>query len=157
MKKSTNDIQMLGPQVALEGTLVFEGTMIINGHVKGAIESKEGTIVIGEKAVIHADIFVRSASVSGEIKGSVRATERIELHPPARVYGDLNAPDVLIDAGVTLDGKCTTTPKNDAITKAIKVGEMVPEGTAKSVKSPDKWKDSSASIKNNEYNTDVPA
>ena len=108
MKKPTKDIQMLGPQMTLEGTLVFEGTLILNGHAQGSIESKEGTIVVGEEAVIHADVFVKNATISGEIRGRVRATERIELHPPARVFGDLTAPVVLMDAGVTFDGKCTT-------------------------------------------------
>jgi len=112
MKKPPKDIQMLGPHMTLEGSLVFEGTMIMNGHVKGSIESKEGTIVIGEQAVIHADIFVHKASVSGEIRGTVKATDSIELHPPARVYGDLSAPVVIIDAGVTFDGKCTTEKKD---------------------------------------------
>jgi len=114
MKKAPKDIQMLGPQMTLEGTLVFEGTMIINGHVKGTVESKEGTIIIGEQAVIHADIYVHNAKVSGEVRGSVQASDRIELHPPARVYGNLTAPVVLIDAGVTFDGQCTTAPEKDA-------------------------------------------
>ena len=102
---------MLGPQVAMEGTLVFEGTLYMNGHIKGSIESREGTIVVGETAVIHADVFVRNANINGEIKGSVRATDRIELHPPARVFGDINAPDVLIEAGVIFEGKCAIKPK----------------------------------------------
>ena len=53
MNKPDKDIQMLGPQVAMEGTLVFEGTLYMNGHIKGTIESREGTIVVGETAIIH--------------------------------------------------------------------------------------------------------
>ena len=111
MKNPEKDIQMLGPQVAMEGTLVFEGTLYMNGHIKGSIESREGTIVVGETAVIHADVFVKNANITGEIKGSVRATNRIELHPPARVYGNINAPDVLMEAGVIFEGKCAINPK----------------------------------------------
>ncbi len=114
MKKTDKDIQMLGPQAVLEGSLVFEGSLFMNGHVKGAIESRTGSIVIGEDAVIHADIFVRTATVNGEIKGTVRATERIELHPPARVYGDLTAPVVIIHEGVIFEGNCAIKPKEDA-------------------------------------------
>lgn len=134
MKKAPKDIQMLGAQMTLEGSLVFEGTMIINGHVKGTIESKEGTIVIGDQAVIHADVYVRHAKVSGEIRGSVKASEQIELHPPARVYGDLTAPVVLIDAGVTFDGKCTTAPKDSSSSKLNDIMKKLPEGTAKDMK-----------------------
>ena len=47
MKKLDKDIQMLGPQAGLEGNLVFEGTLFMNGHVKGAIESRAGSVVIG--------------------------------------------------------------------------------------------------------------
>ncbi len=154
MKKAPKDIQMLGPKMTLEGTLVFEGMMIINGHVKGTIESKEGTIVIGEQAVIHADIYVNNAKVSGEIRGTINASDRIELHPPARVYGDLTAPIVLIDAGVTFDGKCTTAPKNDAAKNALKKRS---EGTAKTMEPSGKIKGSADSPKENAVGVRTPA
>jgi cytoskeletal protein CcmA (bactofilin family) len=133
MTKTDKDIQMLGPQVVLEGNLVFEGTLFMNGHVKGAIESRSGAIVIGEEAVIHADVFVRTATIKGEIKGTVHATERIELHPPARVYGDINAPAVQIDAGVIIEGKCTIKPirlrQNNELGLAFR-GEQAKQGAA---------------------------
>ncbi|MBW2518548.1 MAG: polymer-forming cytoskeletal protein [Deltaproteobacteria bacterium] len=139
MKKTDKDIQMLGPQAVMEGSLVFEGTLFMNGHVKGTIESRAGSIVIGEDALIHADIFVRTATVNGEIKGTVRATERIELYPPARVYGDLTAPVVVIHEGVIFEGNCAIKPKEDAVyqtdrklsAKADKTAEPT-ESTAKS-------------------------
>lgn len=135
MKKPTQDIQMLGPQMTLEGTLVFEGTMIINGFVNGTIESKDGTIIVGDKAVIHADVFVRTANISGEIRGTVKATESIELHPPARVNGDLTAPVVTIDAGVAFDGKCTTAQKEGSTQEAGEIIEKIPEGKSNFIKS----------------------
>ena len=113
MNKTDKDVQMLGPQSVLEGNLVFEGTLFLNGHAKGSIESRAGEIVVGEDAVIHADVFVRTATINGEIKGTVRATERIELHPPGRLYGELNAPVVQIRAGAIFEGKCTIKPKED--------------------------------------------
>jgi len=108
MKKSDNDIQMLGPQVAIEGSLVFEGTLFMNGHIKGTVESGSGTIVIGEGAVIHADVFVKYATVSGVVRGTIRATELIKLHSSARVEGAVNAPKIQIDPGAIIDGRCTT-------------------------------------------------
>jgi len=138
MKKTDEDIQMLGPQVVLEGNLVFEGTLYMNGHVKGAIESRSGAIVIGEDAVIHADVFVRTATVKGEIKGTVSATERIEIHPPARVYGDINAPAVQIDAGVVIEGKCSIRPKEDQASQTNQMLSTNAEKTAQPIKSSQK-------------------
>jgi cytoskeletal protein CcmA (bactofilin family) len=113
MKKSDKDIQMLGPQVAIEGSLVFEGTLFMNGHIKGTVESGTGTIVIGEGAVIHADVFVKYANVSGEVKGTIRAAELIKLHASARVEGAVNAPRIQIDPGAIIDGRCTTGPMQE--------------------------------------------
>ena len=121
MKKSNTDIQMLGPRSVLEGNLVFAGTLFLNGHVKGAIESRAGTIVVGKNAVIHADVFVRKATIKGEIKGTVRATELLELFPPARVYGDINAPVVQMDAGVIFEGTCTINPKEETVSQTDQV------------------------------------
>jgi len=138
MKNADKDIQMLGAQVVLEGNLVFEGTLFMNGHVKGVIESRSGSIVIGEDAVIHADVFVRTATIKGEIKGTVCATERIELPPQARVYGDLSAPVVQIDAGAIFEGKCTIKPKEDAASQIDKMVSTNAEKTAKPMESSQK-------------------
>ena len=124
MKKTEKDIQMLGPRSVLEGNLVFEGTLYLNGQVKGGIESRTGTIVVGEEAVIHADVFVQTATVKGEINGTVRATERIELYPPARVYGDINAPVVQIEAGALFEGACTIESKEKAAPQANQVQQL---------------------------------
>ena len=116
MKKSEKGIQtFLGAETTLEGKLVFEGTVRLDGHFTGAVESKDGMVIVGEKAVINADILVDTANVSGEVRGDIRATNRIELHQPARVFGDLSAPVVLIDVGVVFDGKCTTTSRDGAV------------------------------------------
>ena len=138
MKTTDRDIQMLGPQVVLEGSLVFEGTLYMNGHVKGSIESRTGAIVVGEEAVIHADVFVQTATINGEIKGTVHATERIELHPPARVYGDLSAPAVIVDAGVIIEGQCSIKPKEAAVSQTDRMLKTNVEKTAKPMKSSQK-------------------
>jgi cytoskeletal protein CcmA (bactofilin family) len=153
MAKTDKDIQMLGPQAVLEGNLVFEGSLYMNGHAKGTIESRNGAIVVGEDAVLHADIFVRSATINGEIKGTVRATERIELTPPARVYGDLNAPIIRIDAGVIFEGNCMIRPKEDAASQTDQILSTNAEKTEKPIKSSTEPQLQSGSTKDNKQET----
>ena len=124
MKKSKKEIQtFLGPETTLEGKLAFEGTVRLDGHFTGTVESQKGVMIVGEKAVIHADISVYTAMVSGEVSGNIQATNRIELHAPARVFGDLSSPVVVIDAGVIFHGSCSMKPKDIAATKAINLAE----------------------------------
>ena len=144
---------MLGPQAVLEGGLVFEGSLFMNGHAKGTIESRNGSIIVGEDAVLHADIFVRSATVNGEVKGTIRATERIELHPPARMYGDLNAPIVRIDAGVIFEGNCMIKPKEVAASKTGQMQFTKDEKTEKPVNSSPEPQAQSGSVQNKKQGT----
>ena len=155
MKKPDKDIQMLGPQAVLEGGLVFEGSLFMNGHAKGTIESRNGAIVVGEDAVLHADIFVRSATINGEVKGTIRATERIELNPPARVYGDLSAPIVRIDAGVIFEGNCMIKPKQDEASKTHQMLSTSAEKTEKSAKSSTESQVQSGTTQNKKQATDA--
>ncbi len=124
MKKSKKEIQtFLGPGTSLEGKLAFEGTVHLDGHFTGTIESKEGMMVVGEKAAIHADISVHTAVVFGEVSGNIHATNSIELHAPARVFGDLYAPTVVIDAGVAFDGNCSMKSEDVTPGKTIELSE----------------------------------
>lgn len=124
MKKSKKGIQtFLGPETILEGRLAFEGTVRLDGHFTGSIESKEGVIAIGERAVVRAEMLVNTVVVWGEVSGNIRATNRIELHQPARVFGDLSAPVVIIDAGVVFHGNCSMEDKDDVVSKTINLAE----------------------------------
>jgi cytoskeletal protein CcmA (bactofilin family) len=108
-KAKKNDVitTFFGVDTLVEGNLVFKGTIRIDGRVKGKIRSDDGTVIIGEKAVVEADIAVDNAVIMGQLTGSVNARDRIEAYAPASIVGDIRAPVVTIDAGVRFDGKCS--------------------------------------------------
>ena len=97
----------LGINASIEGTIDFSDTIRLDGNVKGRIISAVGTVIIGEKAIINADIEVDVAIVKGEINGSLEARDRIEISPPARITGDIQAPVISIETGVIFNGKCS--------------------------------------------------
>ena len=97
----------LGPDASIEGTIEFQGTIRLDGSVKGKIRSGEGTVIVGEKASVHAEIVVGTAIVMGEVVGTIDAAERIELYPPGRVSGDIQAPTISIEEGGMLNGNCS--------------------------------------------------
>src|SRR5438105_1893800 len=92
----------------IEGKLSFSGTVLLNGRLRGEITSSD-TLVVGEKGVVTASIRAGIVEISGEVVGNISATERIELHPNCRVYGDIEAPVVIIDEGALLEGQCRMT------------------------------------------------
>ncbi len=95
-----------GSKTCIRGTLEFQGKIQLDGEVIGKIRSDEGTLIIGESAVVKANIFVRVALISGEVVGTIRAFDRIELSPSARISGDLAAKIIRIDKGAVIKGNC---------------------------------------------------
>ena len=101
---------ILGPDASIEGTIEFEGAIQLDGTVNGKICSEHGMVSIGKTAVINAEIIVGIAKIMGEVNGTVTASERIEIKPPARIMGDIQAPEVSIEEGVIFNGHCTMPP-----------------------------------------------
>ncbi|MDJ0830002.1 MAG: polymer-forming cytoskeletal protein [Desulfobacterales bacterium] len=110
-KKGDSISTFLGADVNVEGTIEFKGTIRLDGNVKGRICSDGGTVIVGENAVIMADVVVDKAIIMGEVQGTINAKERIEVYHPGRVKGDIQAPVISIDAGVMFNGKCSMKPR----------------------------------------------
>lgn len=97
---------VLGRGSAFEGKLTFEGTVRIEGRFKGEIHTSD-TLVIGEGAEVHAEVFAGTVVVSGgQVTGNIHAKNVIELERNARVIGNLEAPALKIDKGVIFVGSC---------------------------------------------------
>ena len=98
----------------LKGELTFEETFRIDGKFEGRIPNG-GELILGDSAEVDAEIRVERVSINGTLKGTVYASERIEIHPRARVTADLHAPVLRIEEGAYFQGTCDmsgdTTPK----------------------------------------------
>lgn len=95
---------LLGRGAQFEGKLTFDGTVRIDGRFKGEVFS-EDTLVIGEGAVVEAEIEVGEIIIQGTVVGNIVAKRSIEIHAPGRVKGDLTTPTLQIDRGVIFEGR----------------------------------------------------
>lgn len=91
-----------------KGELAFEETFRIDGKFEGTIPSGS-ELILGDSAVVDAEIRVERVSINGTLKGTVHASERIEIHPRARVTADLHAPVLKIEEGAFFQGSCDMT------------------------------------------------
>jgi cytoskeletal protein CcmA (bactofilin family) len=92
----------------IEGKYTFGGTVMLNGKLTGEVWSDD-TLIIGEKGVVHASVRAGIVLVSGEVRGNILGTERVELRGTARVYGDVEAPVIVVEEGVVFEGHCRMT------------------------------------------------
>jgi cytoskeletal protein CcmA (bactofilin family) len=97
----------VGEAVHIDGSLEFSDTIRLDGRFSGEINGHEGTLIVGERACLEARIRVGLAIIHGTVQGSVEAGERIEIHCPGRVSGDITAPVIVIAKGAVFNGTCS--------------------------------------------------
>ena len=95
---------LLGRGATFEGKLTFEGTVRIDGRFRGEVFSDD-TLVIGEGALVEAEIEIGEVIIQGTVVGNIKAKRSIEIHAPGRVKGDLHTPSLQVDKGVVFEGR----------------------------------------------------
>ena len=121
MKKIRDQINaFLGKETEFEGKLSFTGAVRIDGRFKGEIFT-EGTLIVGETAVVFSDIRASLIIISGEVRGNIVAKRKIEIHSPGKVFGNIKAPAVTIEEGVIFEGNCQMQKQSEALDKKVAV------------------------------------
>ena len=104
----TRATTVLTADCEFKGALAFSGELQLHGRLEGTIESEGGSLMIGEEAMIKAEIRVNDVQIHGKVQGNIYATGRIELRGKAEVYGDLHTNRLAMDDGVIFVGRSNT-------------------------------------------------
>ena len=96
----------IGEQSFFEGTFAVRGSMRIDGRFEGKSLLVD-QLQIGPKGKVRTNIIATSVVVEGVIIGNITSSRRILLLSTARVLGDIKTPELIIQDGVVLEGRCT--------------------------------------------------
>jgi cytoskeletal protein CcmA (bactofilin family) len=55
---------------------------------------------------VEGEIHTGIAIIQGEVTGNIFGKERVELHHPGRMIGNVTAPVVVMDEGALFEGNC---------------------------------------------------
>ncbi len=89
----------------ITGDIRFKDSFRIDGKFKGKILSGS-SLIIGETGEVEADIEAGSISINGRVKGSLTATDLIEIFSQGRVTGKIVTPKLIIEEGAFFQGSC---------------------------------------------------
>ena len=95
----------LGKGTEFKGVLSFEGTIRVDGKIDGEVISKD-TLIAGDGAFLQGEISVGTIISSGKVVGNINASQQVHLLAPANIQGNIKTPKLIIEEGVTFDGKC---------------------------------------------------
>ena len=157
--KKHEDTRVLDVDAAMQGSLVFKDpvNLKINGRFEGTLNTK-GNLMIGENAVVNADITGDSIVIAGKVNGNIHAIKELKLISPACVVGDIKTPLLSVAEGAILEGNCGMLGKSkeapgsrynmmtmDELAKYLEVdmgmiSEWVNNGKLPGFKEGDSWK-----------------
>jgi len=125
---------LLGRGSEFDGKLTFDGTVRIDGVLRGEVFSDD-VLIVGEGAKVEAEIEVGEIIIQGTVVGNIRAARGIEILAPGRVKGDLTTPSLQIDKGVIFEGRSFMEGFDKKPTTAPAPAKVPPQGQAPQGKS----------------------
>jgi len=128
MKKTKDEINaFLGKDTEFEGKFSFTGAVRVDGKISGEIFSN-GTLIVGESAVIKAQIHVADIIISGEVHGDILAEKKIEITVPGKLFGNIKTPKLVLEEGVIFEGNCKMKDLKEETSNDRAVSQKKTEG-----------------------------
>ncbi len=92
------------------GEVSFHDTLRIDGKFDGSVKAGR-RLIIGEGADVNAEVAVAIVTVSGRLRGQVKATERVELMPTAVAECSIECDVLKVHEGAKFDGQCVMSKR----------------------------------------------
>jgi cytoskeletal protein CcmA (bactofilin family) len=130
---------ILSSDVEIKGNIKFTGELTFEGKLEGEVVG-DGTLHLGDSAVITGDINATSVNVRGKINGNITAKEKVDIKTKAEVFGDVRASRLSVEEGVTMVGRTEVNPNKVApsATPPPRTGEASPKAPEPSAKAPNR-------------------
>ncbi|HNR90471.1 MAG TPA: polymer-forming cytoskeletal protein [Spirochaetota bacterium] len=106
--KSGGDIadNVIGENSYFTGKFIINGSLRIDGRFEGKYLQAE-QLYVGPNGKVRTNINAVSLIIEGLIIGNINASNRVLLMPTAKILGDIKTPELIIQNGVILEGRCT--------------------------------------------------
>ena len=101
---STGGTARLGASLHIKGEITGNEDLVIDGSVEGLVQLEDRKLTVGASARVRADIISREVVVYGNVKGNLRARDRIEIKKDGSVVGDLTTARIMIEDGAYFKG-----------------------------------------------------
>lgn len=87
----------------IKGEVSFRELLRVHGRIEGAVRS-EDELLVGEGGVVDGQIEVGRVIVAGEVRGTVRAKDRVVVHGTGRLLAEVFTPRLIVEEGGVIEG-----------------------------------------------------
>ena len=96
-------LSIIGTGMRVVGHITADGVVKIEGTVVGTVRAGR-QVLVGKGGEVEGDVISREAIIGGEVRGSIRAEERVEIQASCVVHGDIAAKRILVQEGGEING-----------------------------------------------------
>lgn len=108
-----HSINLIGTGTVIEGNILSNGDIRIDGNLKGNLSTR-GKVIVGESGKITGEVNCKSFDVEGSIEGKVVVSELLSLRARSKVLGDIVTNKLAIEPGAVFTGKCDMSGANQS-------------------------------------------
>ena len=94
---------VLNSDVEIKGNIKFAGELTFDGKLDGEIHT-DGTLNLGDSAVINGHINVTNVVVRGKVNGNIECGDRLDIRSEGSVTGDVSTVRISVEDGAVLKG-----------------------------------------------------
>jgi cytoskeletal protein CcmA (bactofilin family) len=114
----------LGSTLHVKGEITGNEDLLIDGSVEGLVQLEDRKLTVGASAKVTADVIAREVVVYGNVKGNLRARDRIEIKKDGSVVGDLTTARISIEDGAYFKGSIEIDKTGDDADKASRSSKV---------------------------------
>src|SRR6202451_1260768 len=127
---SSGNTARLGSSLQVKGESTGNEDLMIDGTVEGLVQLEDRKLTVGASAKVTADVIAREVIVYGNVKGNLRARDRIEIKKDGSVVGDLTTARISIEDGAYFKGSIEIDKTGDAVDDSSKAFSRANRGAA---------------------------
>ena len=105
--------------IFIRGELIVGEDLTVEGRVEGKIELKDHNLWIGPHGEVNAEIRAKSVIIAGNVRGSIFASEIVEVKLSGSVEGNIHCKRVSLVDGAKFTGHIDT---EDTVVAATTLG-----------------------------------
>jgi cytoskeletal protein CcmA (bactofilin family) len=126
-EKTTDEYKLTGffdKNTDIKGDLNFKGSFRIDGRFSGKINS-DSVLIVGDNGKVEAEITIGNIIINGEVNGTIKAKEKVEINASGRVIGKVITPKLAVEEGAYLEANCQITDQVTGPEQKEKVEEIL--------------------------------
>jgi cytoskeletal protein CcmA (bactofilin family) len=104
---------VIGGSMKIDGELLSDADLLIQGTVKGRVVAR-GNLLVDKSGNVDASVEAENLEIAGLVTGNMVAEKKVEISAGGRAVGDVKAQRILIADGAVFKGNVDMSASSNA-------------------------------------------